>query len=264
MPFLVVKLIIGGECLMNEVQFRGLLDFLKERGYHVGKDEFQLDYVRAMAEACHPNTDGSSNSVFLDAEAGTGKTTLATLVAVYALMHTSIINQIIYVRAEVDVAGGKDRGALPGNDDEKNASYQTPFIEALDDAQPGLWEHLKRANKAKATHPGHFRGITRKRTFIIIDEAQNMKTAQLKATYTRFTNDSVIVTIGHSGQCDLPIREQERVCGLLPFNVYAIHHQKKGGWVGTLKTNYRGEFARWSDRLELTIAELIRAQERGD
>jgi predicted ribonuclease YlaK len=247
---------------VNEVQFRGLLDFLKDRGYSVGKDEFQLDYVRAMAGACNPNTDGSSNSVFLDAEAGTGKTTLATLVGVYALMNLNLVDQIIYVRAEVDVSGGKDRGALPGNDDEKNAAYQTPFIEALDEVQPGLWEHLKRTRKAHATHPGHFRGITRKRTFIIVDEAQNVKTAQLKAIYTRFKNDSVIITIGHSGQCDLPAREQERVVGLLPFNVYAIHHQKKGGWVGTLKTNYRGEFARWSDKLEITIQELLKAASR--
>jgi predicted ribonuclease YlaK len=177
-------------------------------------------------------------------------------------MNLNLVDQIIYVRAEVDVSGGKDRGALPGNDDEKNAAYQTPFIEALDEVQPGLWEHLKRTRKAHATHPGHFRGITRKRTFIIVDEAQNVKTAQLKAIYTRFKNDSVIITIGHSGQCDLPAREQERVVGLLPFNVYAIHHQKKGGWVGTLKTNYRGEFARWSDKLEITIQELLKAASR--
>jgi predicted ribonuclease YlaK len=242
---------------VNDVQFRGLLDFLKDRGYNVGKDPHQLDYVKAMANACDPNSEGSTNSVFVDAEAGTGKTTLATLVGVYALQTLRLVDLIVYVRAEVDVAGGKDRGALPGNDEEKNLPYQMPFIEALDSVQPGLWEHLKRSKKAHATHPGHFRGITRGRTFLILDEAQNLKTAQLKATYTRFKNDSTIVTIGHSGQCDLPEREQERVVGLLPFNVYALHHQKKGGWIGTLLKNYRGDFAKWSDSVELTIRDLL-------
>lgn len=244
--------------LVNDVQFRGLLDFLKDRGYNIGRDELQLNYVKAIAKACDLYSPDSENSVFVDAEAGTGKTTLATLVAVYALMNLKLVDQIVYVRAEVDVAGGRDRGALPGSDDEKNAPYQIPFIEALDEVQPGLWEHLKKAGKVHATHPGHFRGITRKKTFLILDEAQNLKTSQLKATYTRFKNDSAIVTIGHSGQCDLPAREQERISGYLPFNVYSIHHQKKGGWAGTLETNYRGEFARWSDKLEVTIQELLR------
>lgn len=250
----------AGGLPVNTIQFGGLLDFLKDKGYNVGKDEHQLAYVKAMAKACDPDSEGSENSVFVDAEAGTGKTTLATLVAVYALMHLKLVDQIVYVRAEVDVAGGKDRGALPGSDDEKNLPYQMPFIEALDSAQPGLWEHLKRAQKAHATHPGHFRGITRSRTFLILDEAQNLKMAQLKATYTRFKNDAAVISIGHSGQCDLPEREQERIHGYLPFNVYALHHEKKGGWIGGLVTNYRGEFARWSDKVEFTIRELLKKE----
>lgn len=243
---------------MNEVQFRGLLDFLKGLDYHVGKDSHQMAYVRALADACNPNTDGSSNSVFLDAEAGTGKTTLATLVGAYAI-EQKMVDLLLYVRAEVDVLGGKERGALPGNDGEKNAPYQLPFIETLDQIHPGLYEKWIRLQKPKvlATHPGHFRGITRGRTFLVLDEAQNLTTSQLKATYTRFKNDSVIATLGHSGQCDIPPKMQERIAGFLPFNLYAIHHKKKGGWVGTLEKNYRGEFAQWSDRLEITIKELL-------
>ncbi|WP_410954642.1 hypothetical protein, partial [Pseudomonas aeruginosa] len=68
--------------------------------------------------------------------------------------------------------------------------------------------------------------------------------------YTRFKNTCPVITIGHSGQCDIPKKKQERVAGLLPFQVYARHHQKKGGWVGTLVENYRGEFAKWSDKIK--------------
>lgn len=262
---------------VKDVSFRGLLDFLKERGYHVGKDQYQLEYVTAMFNALQENKEGSSNSLFIDAEAGTGKTTLASLVGAWAVMGEKV-EKILYIRTEDDILGGKERGALPGDDDEKNAPYKAAFVEALDEVQPGLYEkwsrmqeeleqmrmygkankiQIQKKAKAIATHPGHFRGKTRGKMFVILDEAQNWRRSQLQAIYTRFKNDAVIVTIGHSGQCDIPKNQRELVAGYLPFNLFAIHHSKKGAWVGTLQTNYRGEFAKWSDKLEITIKELL-------
>jgi hypothetical protein len=74
--------------------------------------------------------------------------------------------------------------------------------------------------------------------------------------YTRFKQNSVIVTIGHSGQCDLPKKQQQTFCGHMPFELYAIHHGKRGGWTGELVTNYRGPFAKWSDEIQQTIDEM--------
>lgn len=261
---------------VKDVSFRGLLDFLKDRGYHVGKDQHQLEYVTAMFNA-FGDKEGSENSLFIDAEAGTGKTTLATLVGAWGVLNNKV-DKILYIRTEDDILGGKDRGALPGDDDEKNGPYKMAFVEALDEVQPGLYEkwsrmtdeldqiqkygrvnkiEIQKKAKAIATHPGHFRGKTREKMFVIIDEAQNWRKSQLQAIYTRFKNNAVIITIGHSGQCDIPKNQRELVCGYLPFNLFAMHHAKKGAWVGTLHTNYRGDFAKWSDKLEITIKELM-------
>lgn len=261
---------------MQEARFRGLIDYLKDKGFHVGKDPYQFAYVRAMADAIGEGREGSKNAVFVDAPAGTGKTTLAVLTGVYAV-ERGLLDKILYLRTEDEILGGKDRGALPGNDGMKFAPFRAPFVEALDLASPGLWEKwsgireemrylkqyglvdpfiIERGAKAIATHPGYFRGKTRSRVFAILDEAQNWRRSQLQAVYTRFTNDSVVVTIGHSGQCDIPRSKEERIGGLLPFQVFALHHQKRGAWVGTLRTNYRGAFAEWSDEIHQTIKEL--------
>lgn len=263
---------------MKEILFRGLLDFLKERKIHVGRDPYQYAYVRALVDACPDSSFGeptsSRNSVFLDAPAGTGKTTLAVLTGAY-MVEKEIFDRLVYLRTEDDVSAGKDRGAIPGDDNDKFAPYRAPFVEALDLVRPGLWEEwsldgleaqregrpLSRLGiKAIATHPGYIRGKTRSRCFVILDEAQNWRMGQLQAVYTRFRNDCAVVTIGHSGQCDIPKHKQERVAGLLPFQVYAIHHHKRGAWVGTLVNNYRGEFAQWSDQVRETVDELAKKE----
>lgn len=246
------------------LHFSEAMDYLKKRGYRVGDDPLQLQYVKALVSAVEQasNTnivvDGSQNSIFVNAASGTGKTSLATLVGAYAV-DRELLDRIIYVRAEVDV-DGEERGYLPGNDGEKNEPYRTPFIDALDEHRPGTWNvwssNLGKEPKAVATHPGHFRGITKECSFLILDEAQNLSRMQLLTLYTRFKQNCVIVTIGHSGQCDIPQRKREMVGGYLPFEVFSLHHQKKGAWAGTLTQNYRGEFAQWSDQIQETIDEL--------
>jgi phosphate starvation-inducible PhoH-like protein len=241
-----------------------VMDYLKKRGYKVGDDPLQLEYVKALVSAVEQtsnpkfNVDGSSNSLFVNAISGTGKTTLATLVGAYTV-DRELLDRILYIRAEVNV-DGEQRGFLPGGDDEKHEPYRAPFIDALDEHRPGTWNvwssNLGKEPKAISTHPGHFRGLTKECSFVILDEAQNMTNMQLLTLYTRFKQNCVIVTIGHSGQCDIPPRKREIVAGYLPFEVFSIHHQKKGAWAGTLTQNYRGEFAQWSDQIQQTIDEL--------
>lgn len=198
--------------------------------------------------------------VTVDAEAGTGKTTLAVMKALEALK-SGKVDIIRYVRF-VDQRTQK-LGFIPGGvgmGGEKEQGFMYPFFEAL--AECGVPEEyalrLIASRVIETSTDIHMRGRNMKRTFLIVDECQNGDFDDMKVVFTRVDDATKTVAIGHSGQIDRKLR---KVAGFTPFQVYQRHMLKKP-WAKLcqLTTNYRGEVSQWADKIEVTIAELEREE----
>ena len=140
--------------------------------------------------------------VFGIGPAGTGKTYLAMAMAVEALV-TEKVARIILVRPAVEA--GEKLGFLPGDLEEKVNPYLRPLYDALYDmmdvhrVQKNLEEGV-----IEVAPLAFMRGRTLNDSFIILDEAQNTTTEQMKMFLTRLGFDSKTVITGDTTQIDLP------------------------------------------------------------
>jgi phosphate starvation-inducible PhoH-like protein len=138
--------------------------------------------------------------------AGTGKTYLAVAAAVDALARKRV-RRIILARPAVEA--GENLGFLPGDMQAKVDPYLRPLYDALDTMMPA--ERIQRALETRTIEiaPLAFmRGRTLADAFVILDEAQNATTLQMKMFLTRLGVNSNIVITGDKTQIDLPRREE--------------------------------------------------------
>ncbi|MBI4545065.1 MAG: PhoH family protein [Gemmatimonadetes bacterium] len=138
--------------------------------------------------------------------AGTGKTYLAVGMAVDAL-RKSRVKRIILARPAVEA--GENLGFLPGDLQEKVDPYLRPLYDALEDMMPSDW--VRRALEARTIEIAplaYMRGRTLADAFVILDEAQNATTAQMKMFLTRLGVNSRTVITGDKTQIDLPRRDE--------------------------------------------------------
>jgi phosphate starvation-inducible protein PhoH and related proteins len=133
--------------------------------------------------------------------AGTGKSYVSVYAALRALLAKEI-DQIIVSRPAV--SAGESMGFLPGDVDEKFAPYLAPIRDILYDlVGKGQADYLVKAEKIKAIPIGFLRGHSFKKSFILIDEAQNCTPEQMKMILTRVGEDSKIIIEGDIAQSDL-------------------------------------------------------------
>ena len=138
--------------------------------------------------------------------AGTGKTFLAMAAAVDALTRKRV-KRIILARPAVEA--GESLGFLPGDMQAKVDPYLRPLYDALDEMMPQ--ERVQKALETRVIEiaPLAFmRGRTLSDAFVILDEAQNATTMQMKMFLTRLGVNSQIVITGDKTQIDLPKREE--------------------------------------------------------
>ncbi len=138
--------------------------------------------------------------------AGTGKTFLAMAAAVDALTRKKV-RRIILARPAVEA--GESLGFLPGDMQAKVDPYLRPLYDALDEMMPQ--ERVQKALETRVIEiaPLAFmRGRTLSDAFVILDEAQNATTMQMKMFLTRLGVNSQIVITGDKTQIDLPKREE--------------------------------------------------------
>ncbi len=148
------------------------------------------------------NTIKNSDLVFAVGPAGTGKTYLAVAMAVAALKNREI-ERIILTRPSVEA--GESLGFLPGDFEEKIAPYLHPLYDAL--AEMLTNEVLKKYIDQKIVEViplAYMRGRTINNAFIILDEAQNTTSAQMKMFLTRLGVNSKVIVTGDLSQSDLP------------------------------------------------------------
>lgn len=134
--------------------------------------------------------------------AGTGKTYLAVACAVEALENEKV-RRIILTRPAVEA--GEKLGFLPGDLSQKVDPYLRPLFDALFEMLGfETVERLIEKNVIEVAPLAFMRGRTLNEAFIILDEAQNTTTEQMKMFLTRMGFSSTAVITGDITQCDLP------------------------------------------------------------
>lgn len=153
----------------------------------------QQQYVQAIRE--HDLT-------FAVGPAGTGKTYLAMALAVVALKNKEI-ERIVLTRPAVEA--GEKLGYLPGDLTQKVDPYLRPLYDALYDFM-GLdsYQKLMERGTVEVAPLAYMRGRTLNNAFIILDEAQNTTSEQMKMFLTRLGFGSRVVVTGDITQTDLP------------------------------------------------------------
>ena len=159
--------------------------------------------------------------------AGTGKTYLAVAVAVNMFIGGHV-DRIILSRPAVEA--GERLGFLPGTQEDKVDPYMQPLYDALADFLPGKQVTKLREEKQIEIAPLAFmRGRTLSRAFVVLDEAQNATTMQMKMFLTRLGEGSRMVITGDRTQVDLPrgvqsgLQDAERLLkdvGGIAFNYF--------------------------------------------
>jgi phosphate starvation-inducible PhoH-like protein len=180
------------------VSLRALVETGKQRSAGVKRmvaprSANQRKYVEAIEK---------SDMVFGLGPAGTGKTYLAVAMAVSALLAKKV-SRIILVRPAVEA--GERLGFLPGSLQEKVDPYMRPLYDALYDLlDPVKVDKMLETNVIEIAPLAFMRGRTLNEAFIIMDEAQNTTTEQMKMFLTRLGNQSKAVITGDLSQIDLP------------------------------------------------------------
>jgi phosphate starvation-inducible PhoH-like protein len=157
------------------------------------KSSGQKEYIRQIKK---------NDIVFAIGPAGTGKTYLAVALAVAALRNREM-TKIILARPAVEA--GESLGFLPGDLREKVDPYLRPLYDALDDMIPP--EKLKTYVERRVIEVvplAYMRGRTLNNAFVILDEAQNASSMQMKMFLTRLGANSKAIITGDITQIDLP------------------------------------------------------------
>lgn len=140
--------------------------------------------------------------VFGIGPAGTGKTYLAVAMAISALL-AKRVNRIILARPAVEA--GERLGFLPGSLQEKIDPYLRPLYDALYDMlDPEKVDRYLEKNVIEIAPIAFMRGRTLNDSFVILDEAQNTTSEQMKMFVTRLGFNSRAVITGDVTQIDLP------------------------------------------------------------
>ncbi len=140
--------------------------------------------------------------VFAYGPAGTGKTFISVALAVKALKNKEV-RRIIITRPAVEA--GEHLGFLPGDLEEKIDPYLRPIFDSLRMLLPTEKMEYYRENGIIEIAPlAYMRGRTLDKAFVILDEAQNTTTQQMKMFLTRMGKNAKIVVSGDVSQIDLP------------------------------------------------------------
>jgi len=185
---------------------RSLADSGKQRSTGVKR----MVQPRSLNQRTYLEAIEQNDMVFGVGPAGTGKTYLAVAMAVAALAAKKV-SRIVLVRPAVEA--GERLGFLPGTLQEKVDPYLRPLYDALYDLlEPERVDKMLERNVIEVAPLAFMRGRTLNDAFIIMDEAQNTTSEQMKMFVTRLGNNAKAVITGDVTQIDLP---NPRKSGLL-------------------------------------------------
>ena len=197
--------------------------------------------------------DPDVDMVTLLGVAGTGKTLLALAAGLEQTMEEKRYREIIITRITIPV--GEDIGFLPGTEEEKMAPWMGALLDNLEVLTAGEgngdWERAATADiltkRIKLRSLNFMRGRTFLNRYIIIDEAQNLTSKQMKTLITRAGPGSKIVCLGNISQIDTPYLT-ETTSGL----TYVVDRFKNWEHSGHVNLR-RGERSRLADYASETL-----------
>ena len=208
----------------------------------------QLDQQQEKFVAAILNSD--TTIIFCDAVAGTGKTTLAMGAANKLVKdNRNTLDGIVYI---VSPYGEQKQGYLPGSVTEKSEVYFEPAYQAIltcnmnpytDVCSESMTSKKKGSGYVKLLTHTFLRGVNLENKVVILDEAQNFTTEELKKVLTRIHDSCKVIVVGHTGQVD--------ISGRSGFARY-IHHFAAADRcaVCELTINHRGWLSSYADQLE--------------
>lgn len=191
-----------------------ILELTAEGKEIVDEDELDSIVLYTKKDVIKARTPGQINYInlarkndicFAIGPAGTGKTYLAVAIAVSALKR-GLVKKLILARPAVEA--GENLGFLPGDFREKIDPYLRPLYDALDDMIPS--EKLKNYIEKRIIEIvplAYMRGRTLNNAYVILDEAQNATTMQMKMFLTRLGGSSKSIVTGDITQIDLPSKQ---------------------------------------------------------
>ncbi len=197
----VVDLIASGKDMEMPPEEVDSIVLYTKGGYIKARTPGQLAFLKAAR---------THDIVFAIGPAGTGKTYMAVALALAALRNHEV-GKIVLARPAVEA--GERLGYLPGDLQEKVDPYLRPLYDALEDMLPPdkLRAYLER-RIIEIVPLAYMRGRTLNNAFIILDEAQNASSMQMKMCLTRLGASSKAIITGDITQIDLP---SDAVSGLV-------------------------------------------------
>jgi len=181
----------------SSASLRGLAEAGKQRSF--GKRSVQ---PKSINQRRYLDAIEKYDMVFGIGPAGTGKTYLAVAMAISALL-SKRVNRIVLARPAVEA--GERLGFLPGTLQEKVDPYLRPLYDALYDMlEPDKVDRYLEKNVIEIAPIAFMRGRTLNDAFVILDEAQNTTSEQMKMFVTRLGFNSKAVITGDITQIDLP------------------------------------------------------------
>ena len=205
---------------------------------------------RTLAQQGYVASLYKSELAFGIGPAGTGKTYLAVAVAVNQMINGKV-DKIILSRPAVEA--GERLGFLPGDMKEKVDPYMQPLYDALNDFLPGnQLGKLIEEKRIEIAPLAFMRGRTLSNAFVVLDEAQNATSMQMKMFLTRLGQGSRMVITGDRTQVDLPrgttsgLADAERILEGIPgvaFNYFTAKDVVRHHLVGKIIEAYEKDAA---------------------
>ncbi|MDD6737791.1 MAG: PhoH family protein [Prevotella sp.] len=202
--------VVKHNCMKEEV----VLEIINGKGMKDDEPDGVVVYslsgrpIKARGEHQQQLIDDFHNNdmIFAVGPAGTGKTYLSIALAVKALKEKQV-KRIILSRPAVEA--GEKLGFLPGDMKDKIDPYLQPLYDALEDMLPPVkLQDMMEKHVIQIAPLAFMRGRTLNDAVVILDEAQNTTTAQLRMFLTRMGWNSKMIITGDMTQIDLPRTQQ--------------------------------------------------------
>lgn len=173
----------------------------KEEVYEHGDSFKEVKPINFIQEA-YLNAIKHNSIVFGIGSAGTGKTFIPTAYAASELYHKRI-EKVIITRPNIEV--GRSLGFLPGTLDEKFLPYLRPFEKVFKRfLGNGFYEYALRTKTIDPQPLGFMRGDTFENCVVLVDEAQNITSVEMKMILTRIGHNCKMIFSGDTSQTDIP------------------------------------------------------------
>ena len=193
--------IAGGKNLENETQSDKQIEMFKKSNFEIKTRKKTIE-PRTNAQKAFTSSLLEKELVFGIGPAGTGKTYLAVAVAVSKFTNGEV-DRIVLSRPAVEA--GEKLGYLPGDMKDKVDPYMQPLYDALHDFLPGKQlSKLIEEKRIEIAPLAFMRGRTLSHAFVVLDEAQNASSMQMKMFLTRLGEGSRMAITGDKSQIDLP------------------------------------------------------------